>query len=103
MATKSRWVSSPRVHRRLNTDKASTGATAEEMNRYRCKRRRAAAEPCSLTYRFTRTLVSKYAQRICFTACLALAESSWTGDGLESVSPSKPEGRHACSQGAGSP
>jgi hypothetical protein len=33
---------------------------SEERNRYRPKRRRAAAEPCSFTYRFTSTLVRRF-------------------------------------------
>jgi hypothetical protein len=92
MAKKSRGVSSPTLHRRFNTDKTSTGATAEERNRYRCKSRRETAEPCSLTYRFTSTLVSKYAQRVCLTACLALVGSSWTDGAAEPAWASIPEG-----------
>lgn len=45
--------------RRLSADMASTGMIEDDRNRNRCKRRRVALEPASLTYRFTGTLVSK--------------------------------------------
>jgi len=48
---------------RLNADRASTRARAEEGRRYRWSYFLAADGPASFRYRFTNTLVSKYAQR----------------------------------------
>ena len=59
MARKSRWFMSPAVRLRLSADRASTGARAEERNRYRWSSFLDADDPASFTYRFTNTLVSK--------------------------------------------
>src|SRR3989338_1885242 len=82
MATKSSASSSPEARRRRMADIASIGAMAEERKRYRRSRLRAWGEPSSRRYRFTSTLVSKYAQRAAIRTRHALHGSFVTGGRL---------------------